>query len=332
MPEIIEVEQNPEPVEPQEGEQQEVQDEEIVEGEPAKKVEEKPVETEKAKPEEGEDEGLEFGEWAKQFGELPESIKSVEDLMRSYQGLLPEMKRTQTEAQKLQQLDTALRAKGLGGVNDLLRGDVITDFRPTPKQATQGKEPIFNTKAAMSRVNEMVESGTLIDPEHIATHKAVASMLDSAYGPQLQKSEEVYFQLAQGLNYVYGRIRDMEWDGLDSKLKGNVDRGAVDDLMKSGAFKTYADAVKYQMFQHPGMLSQLTEHARQEGLKAGLKKLRQGAIRRDKFPAPSGSKWKYDRYILANGEWNMKLMGKELSSKNQKAMLDDYLKENYSKE
>ena len=333
MPNIIEVEPKPVDVESPEDEQQEVP-EEKVEGEekPAEKTEEKPVEEPKeATPVEGEDEGLEFDQWAKQYGEMPETIKTPEDLAKAYVSLLPEMKRNQTEAYKLRQLDEALRAKGLGGVNDLLREDVISGFKPTLKPVTQGGESIFNTKAATSYVNEMVESGGLADPEAIGAHKAVARLVDSAYGPQFEKSQQVYTQLAQGLNYVFGRVRDMEWDSLDPKLKGNVDRGAVDELMKSGAFKTYADAVKYQMFQNPSMLSQLTEHAREEGRKAGLKKLRQGAIRRDKSPAPAGPRWNYDRYILASGEWNMKLMGKELSSKNQKAMLDDYLKENYSK-
>jgi hypothetical protein len=332
MPETEEIiESTPVIVESDEDERQE-NDDDVGEEKSAEEIEKQPPEADKTSPTGDDDEGLEFDEWVKQYGELPENIKSPEDLVKSYQGLLPEMKRAQSEAQKLQQLDTVLKAKGLGGVNDLLRGDVISDFKPATKPVPQSDKPIFETKAAITNVNKMIESGALIDPEHIATHKAVANMLDSAYGPQFEKSQEVYFQLAQGLNYLFGRLRDMEWDGLDPKLKGNVDRTSVDDLMRSGAFKTYTDAVKYQMFQNPSMLSQLTEHAREEGRKAGLRKLKHGAIRRDKSPAPSGPKWNYDRYIGTNGDWDTRLMGKELSSKNRIAMLNDYEKEHFSKE
>jgi hypothetical protein len=318
---------------PEEQEQEDVQESEEEETTEDAETETQEQEQEEDTEEVAEDEPLDFDEWIKQWDGMPENIKSDADLAEAYLSMLKEMKSKQSDAHKLQQIDSTLRARGYGSVDELLTGQGVPQNLPPaqPAKSPGTEEPYFDTKAASAYVESMAKSGNLGSDETAQSYRAVANLVDNAYGAQFAKNEQALLQTWQTLNHVLGKVRDLEWSALPEKVRSGVDRKSVDELMKNGAFQTYEQAVRFQFFDKPDLLTQLAQQSKDEGKKAGLKKRRQKAIRRSKTRTQGGGgTFNYDRYILSNGDWNQELMNRELSSKQRKDMTAAYLKEHFN--
>lgn len=281
---------------------------------------------------EGEEEALEFDDWRKQFDGMPDSIKSEDDLAASYVAMLPEMKRAQTGHQKLQQLDAALKSRGLtGGVNDLLSGDIPQFSQPAPavQQPPEG-ESYFNSNPVGTVVADMIKDGRIrnseTQPENEATHKWFAQVMDQAIGPQFRKAEEVYTVAMRGLKALTDKVRNLEWAGLNEGVRGSLNRTEVDALLDRGLFDTYDEAIRFHAFNKPDLLSQLTSEAQRKGREQGRKKLKRSkALRRDKSVSKSRS-YDYDKYIGIGGDWDQDAMA-GLSSDQRIEMLEAYQRE-----
>jgi hypothetical protein len=292
---------------------------------------EKPAETETE--DEGEEDALEEAEWLKQFEGMPDSIKTVDGLADAYLAALPEMKRAQTGSQQLQQLDAALKARGLaGGVNSLLAGDIPQfDQKPDAAPAPPPKgQTYFDYTPVKGMVDQMIEDGRIQDseesPKNIASHKHLAQLMDGGIGPQLQRAEEVYTVAMRQIEALTGKVRNLEWGSLDKGIRGSVDRAEIDALLNKGLFNTYEEAIRFHAFNKPDLLTQLTSKAQEEGKQLARKNLKRSkALRRGK-PAPKSRTYNYDRYIKADGEWDQNAMA-TLTVDERIEMLEAYQKE-----
>ncbi len=86
-----------------------------------------------------------------------------------------------------------------------------------------------------------------------------------------------------------------------------------------------------EVFNQPDLLTRLTEEAKTEGKKQGLKKRRQKSIRRSKTRSSGGgSTYDYSKYIQSNGDWDQSLMQRDLKPKQRKDMIDAYMKEHFN--
>jgi len=287
--------------------------------------------TEESEEAESEEDDLDFNEWAEQYGGVPDGIKSEEDLIQSYQSMLSEMKRAQTDSARLAQVDAALTARGFNGADGLLKGELSP-------QAPQSQEPLrveksyFGQSPATELVKRMKEDGRLRDdpenPSTVASYTAMGQFIDNAMAPELKKFEDVYEKMAQTIIGMQSRVRDLLWKDVPAKMRQNVDRREIDALIDKGLFSDYTEAINFNSFNNMGALQNLTNKAEDRGAEKERKKLRRGsrAIRKSGKPQGTTTKWDYQKYQKADGDWdNAKL--DRLPPKQVDKMLEDWLKE-----
>jgi hypothetical protein len=289
-------------------ETEEVEDtEETAEEEAADDTEEKSEEeaSEETPPEE-EEFTEDFREWASQYGDLPEGIKSDEDLIKSYLSTLPEMKRQQSDAQRLREVDKALRDQGFsGGVSD-----VLEQRRPAPSESG---ESYFPKKAASSFVETMVKEGRL-EGDNAQSYKAIASFMDQVNAPLFDKIEQVFTTAMKGMVDNRKMMRDLLWERLPEGVQKGVSRSEVETLLDRGLFTSPEEAIRYLSFNKPEVMNALTRKAEQRGQEKARKKLRRNyAIRRTKTPAKRQPTYDYEKFKRPDGQWDedkiVKVMG-----------------------
>ena len=291
--------------------------------EPAEEPEETPDE-----PEEGED--LDFEEWAKQYGELPDGIKSEEDLMESYQSMLPEMKRAQTDAAKLAQVEAALKARGFNGAEGLLSGDVPPQPQSQPERL---EKSYFGQSPAMDLVEQMRKDGRLRDdpdnPGASQSYSAMGQFIDNAMAPELKKFEDVYEHISGTVIAMQNKMRDLLWKDVPAKMRQGVERKDIDALIDKGLFNDYTEAINFHSFNNPNALRKLADKAEERGGKKERRKLRRSkAIRKSKTPAVQTKKWDYHKFFDEDGGWDQGKLS-SLPGDDASKMLSDYEKEMY---
>lgn len=280
---------------------------------------------------EDEDEEVPFDEWLTQYGEFPEGIKSEDDLAKAYSESLKEMKRVQSSAGNLEQLDQILRQQGYpNGVQSLMRGE-------TPQKQEFGREQIsppdvnksYFTKTPMTQyVEEMAKTGRY-EGESLASARGTASAIDSAIGPELEKFEKVYSVMANNLTSLTKQVRDLKWAAIPKDLKNKVQRQQVDGLLEKGLFDDYESAIKYALFNNPNSLKEFAEKAEKAGEQKGRKRLRKNkSLRKGKSEVKSGgTKYNYGKYMGADGNWDERKLN-TLPLETQTKMLEAFAKEN----
>ena len=250
--------------------------------------------------------------------------------MKAYIAMLPEMKRGQTEAQRLAQADALLKAQGFeGGVDDLLSGNISqqqpSTVQPRAEQQVAGDR--YFAESPVKDVIDMMAKDGRITEENLPQYKALSSVVDQAVGPQFERAEQVMTVTMAELASMKKQMRDLQWKGLSEKVTKGLNRKEVDALLDRGLFKDYEAAVNYHMFNHPDRLKALQENAENRGQETGRKKLRRNkAIRKAKQSAQKAKQWDYKPYLndygaLDDGKLNA------LPLADQVAMLEAFEKE-----
>ncbi len=270
-----------------------------------------------------EEELLDFRKWAEQTGELPDGIKSEEDLLEAYRAALPEMKRGQSDVQRLREVDQALREQGYAnGVTDVLGNQ-------RPAEVTKSTdEPYFQENAARSLVETMVKDGKL-EGDNASNYKSIAALMDNTYGPMFKRAEKMYTSLGKGMVNNQKMIRDLLWRGQPDAVQAGVDRKAVESLLDRGLFATPEEAIRYLAYDKPDVISDLTKKAEERGKEKGRKKLRRSyAIRRTKTPQKQRETYDYSKYQQADGQWDLDKITKGLGVDKGHKMIETWEAEN----
>ena len=308
---------------------EEVETEDVEETEEEESVEESSEEEEEAPEEESEEtqpeeeEPVDFREWAEQTGELPDGIKSEEDLLEAYRAALPEMKRGQSDVQRLREVDQALREQGYAnGVTD-----VLGNQRPT-EVTKSTDEPYFQENAARSLVETMVKDGKL-EGDNASNYKAIAALMDNTYGPMFKLAEKMYTSLGKGMVNNQKMIRDLLWKGQSDAVQAGVDRKEVESLLDRGLFATPEEAIRYLAYDKPDVIGDLTKKAEERGKEKGRKKLRRDyAIRRNKTPQKQRETYDYAKFQKIDGQWDEDKIMKHFGADKGLKMLAAWEEEN----
>ena len=285
--------------------EEEVETEEVEETEEEESVEESSEEEEEAPEEESEEtqpeeeEPVDFREWAEQTGELPDGIKSEEDLLEAYRAALPEMKRGQSDVQRLREVDQALREQGYAnGVTD-----VLGNQRPAEVTKSTG-ERYFPENAARSFVKTMVSDGKL-KGENAENYESIAVLMDNVLNPILVKMEKLSTSSMKGMVDNRKMMRDLLWKNQPDAVQTGVDRKEVESLLDRGLFATPEEAIRYLAYDKPDVIGDLTKKAEERGKEKGRKKLRRDyAIRRNKAPQKQRETYDYAKFQKIDGQWD----------------------------
>lgn len=219
--------------------------------------------------------------WLGQYRErgLPDGIKSPDDLAAAYLATLPEMKKGQTAAQRLAQIDAALKSRGItGGIDALTSGNYELPQKSEKVEVQEGKS-YFNTTAARAALAEM-EKGGLFRGEHGTEvkqqYEAVADFVDRAFGAELGKVEQVYTTLAKNIVAMQQQMREFSWGQFNHPQKKTVEKGVLDKLMDDiPGINNYAQAMNWYLLNaKPELIAQLAQEQQKIGEEKGFKKLK----------------------------------------------------------
>ena len=250
--------------------------------------------------------------------------------MESYQSMLPEMKRAQTDAAKLAQVEAALKARGFNGAEGLLSGDVPPQPQSQPERL---EKSYFGQSPAMDLVEQMRKDGRLRDdpdnPGASQSYSAMGQFIDNAMAPELKKFEDVYEHISGTVIAMQNKMRDLLWKDVPAKMRQGVERKDIDALIDKGLFNDYTEAINFHSFNNPNALRKLADKAEERGGKKERRKLRRSkAIRKSKTPAVQTKKWDYHKFFDEDGGWDQGKLS-SLPGDDASKMLSDYEKEMY---
>lgn len=219
--------------------------------------------------------------WLGQYRErgLPDGIKSPDDLAAAYLATLPEMKKGQTAAQRLAQIDAALKARGItGGVDAITSGHYELPQKSEKVEVQEGKS-YFNTTAARATLAEMEKGGMFRGeqgPVIKQQYEAVADFVDRAFGSELKKAEEVYTTLAKNIVSMQQQMREFSWGQFQHPQKKTVEKGVLDKLMDDiPGLGSYPQAMNWYLLNaNPELIAQLGQAQQRIGEEKGLKKFK----------------------------------------------------------
>jgi len=292
----------------EEGQTQEPDDKETDE---TKSEDEESESTEEGETPEGEESEEEFTDdflafvrqYEDEYGKLPESIKTDEDLLKSYLSSLSEMKRGQGDTHRLKEVEAALRTRGFqGGVDSLLSGDTgrLTDVRQLDNQSQAGGS-FFSDKPVGKFVEDMVKDGQISD-ENKTYFRSVGTIVDSAIGPMFSQVEAAFNAILKNVSGNTDSLRGLQWGSLPQKARDAVERKDLDSIIKRGLADSYDDALTYHLFQNKETLGDLLKTAEKRGEEKGRKKLRRsGAIRKGRGKPQSKQKHKLEKFLNPDG-------------------------------
>lgn len=275
--------------------------------ESADETEEQPVESESDtaddagtddEPEETDDEYADFDEWRKQY-DLPDEIKSEDDLANHYRS-------ASAEAKRLRQIDELLKTRGFeGGVDSLLSG---TFERPHPQAVETPKEgeKYFGENLWTKRVRDLIDRGQIKSDEARSSYLQLAEVGDSVLQPVVDKVDQVMSVALTNIQKMQKRIDDLMWEGFSHKNKDRVSRRELDEVRRRYGIDGYGQAMNYLLVEErPDLIDRLTKEAKEEGFKKGHKKLKRTRTM-PKQPSGTGDKPKYnlEKYLNPDGTVN----------------------------
>lgn len=272
------------------------------------------------------DETDDWSEWSKQEG-LPDTIDSPEKLAESYKSALTEMKRGQTAAQQLEQIDQYLKSHGVyGGIQGLIQGAVIPKQEPVAPvyEKPQDGKSYFDAEPVTKTFEQWKKSGRI--PEDLDVgFRTISTLMDESVAPQFRLAEQVMTTAMKQVVALRDKVRSLEWKSLEPKFKSYMNRAEADGLIDRGLVTDYEEAAGYLAFKNGNVLRDVATKAEQRGQEKARKKFRRGkSIRAER--SPLGTKWNYKQYQNDDGSWNQ---GKLFRlGKDANRMLDDWLKEN----
>ena len=209
--------------------------------------------------------------------ELPDSFESPEDLAKAYKEVLRQFKTEQTDRGR----------------------EHPTEVR---KEQPSDKKSYFNTKAADAHIKTMEDAGMFGDNQELAaSYKSIAKVIDTAYGAELSKAEEVMTTMFSELTTLRDRVLGMEWNGLNPEVRKRVKRSDIDALMREHRLGDYESAVKfYAMTKDPSVFKLFAQ--KQDGGKEQPKPKQRFRWGARGGGDRSGQSDDYQDYILPNGE------------------------------
>ncbi len=251
------------------------------------------------------EEYVDDAEYLAQYEGMPEGIKDVDGLAKSYLSMLPEMKRNQTTMSKL---NDALAAQGIvGGVDSLLDGTYqapqqTNAFKQT-EQSTDG-ESYFNKTPFEALFKQHEADGSFSDDGVKSSYKGMSSYSDKALSPFIGKMEAVYTTMAQTIMGLQNQMKDVMWSSFDHPNKGIVTKKDAFDVMGRFNMGNLNEVMSYMAYKNPDMFKDIANKAEQRGVKKGQKKLKrfQGGMKKGK----SGSlqKFNYKSFQGHDGSWD----------------------------
>lgn len=242
-------------------------------------LEQTETDSEESESESTEDEYTDDPEaWLGQYRErgLPDGIKSPDDLAAAYLATLPEMKKGQTAAQRLAQIDSALKSRGItGGIDAVLSGH----YEPQKSEKVEPAKSYFNSTAARAALDDMDKRGLFRGENGTQTkqgYEAVADFVDQAYGGQFKAVEEVYTTLARNIVAIQQQMREFSWGQFNHPQKKTVEKGVLDKLMDDiPGLNNYAQAMNWYLLNaKPELIAQLAQEQQKIGEEKGFKKLK----------------------------------------------------------
>jgi hypothetical protein len=218
------------------------------------------------------DDSLPEKEYLAQF-ELPGHFNTVEDLVKAYKEVLPEMKRSQTEAQKIKQIDEQLKKLGYAGGFSALEMEL-------QKSLSGGGQMAAPTKIEGTNFNDLlvesVKAGTL-DRDLATQMVPFAPIFDTMFKKAFEAVENAMQFAKSGVEGIQAGQTDNElWTAFASQYKGLTpeDRGRLRDLKNKHQFETYEEAYAWGKVKDPDFLKSITAKAEADAQKSVIKRLR----------------------------------------------------------
>jgi len=233
-----------------------------------------PEPEDKPEPDDSSDDG--FKQFLKE-NELPDSFDSPEDFAKAYKEVLRQFKTEQTQR---------------------------SSDRPAEVRREQPSEQksYFNTKAAAAHVKTMEDAGMFGENTELSTsYKSIAKVIDSAYGAELLKAEEVMMTMAREISSLQDRVLGMDWNRLNPEVRKRVKREDIDKLMSEHRFQDYESAVKfYAMAKDPSVFKLFAQREQNQKEQPKQKQRFRWGARGGGDRSDQSSD--YRRYVLPNGE------------------------------
>ena len=251
------------------------------------------------------DEEVDFPDWAKQY-ELPEDITSVDDLATKFAEMQKQTKPESGEmSAEMIRIDAMLKAKGLGGVEALLKGDVQQPQQPAQQQDS-GNDSFFTRNPLSTHINSLVESGE-ISAEHAPGWKSNAKVFDSVLNPILDRMQDALSGIAQVVESNRSGLSNFQWAEVKGRLKDTeVTKDKLDSFMRQHNIPDYNSGIlAYAAIKDPGLLPKIQRNAEEKGTNKALKKLRRTTgMPKNKGNISGSAGFDVKRFTLADGSLN----------------------------
>lgn len=177
--------------------------------------------------------------------------------------------------------------------------------RQAPAQPPAGDKPqsFYNYTPAKALIENWKQQGLIRDDDTGRSYEAVASFVDNAFKPELEKTAQVMSLMASHIEKMNKTIRGMQWAELPEDIRKQVKRGDVEALMNSFDFEDMRSAATHYITKNrPDLLSKLIEKAKEQGVQDGINKKRfRFGQQRSSAPA-SRPDTSWQKYIASNGE------------------------------
>ena len=250
-------------------------------------------EDEKSAPEdkEAKEEYVDWDEWRQQY-ELPEEIKTAEDMATALQAMLKE--KGQPSATE-REIDALLREHGISGGLQGLKEKLTAkpgDQKATEKPADDDPYSRGELKptSAMKLVTDLITDGK-IEAEDIPFWKHNASIMDRAIGPVYENQDALYGGMqfvASQLKGLMNRaeraekwIRDSQYREYSDFLGKDISpmkREELDKALQVPGIENYVQAHAYLAGKDPKNLLAWARVAQAGAQQKAIKKLRMGGI------------------------------------------------------
>ncbi len=269
------------------------------------------------------DVSVDWGEWSKSH-DLPEDIADEGDLAEKYVALL---KDSPSMSAEMQQVDALLKARGIsGGVQALKGGDFSVD-KLSPESGTKipKQEPFFANNPFSTQVGTMIENGMIKEADQ-ATYRSIAQFNDQTINPIMGKMLSALNALVQQVQSNRDGIGELSYSAISGQLSDvGVEKNTLDSFMRlHNITDPNKGLLAYAAMNDPSLLGKIQSRAEEKGKIKERKKLRRTTgLRRGKGGKPSGShpgrKW-----ANADGSMNEEAIRGVLGLDEQSKAIKDY--------
>ncbi len=219
-----------------------------------------------------EDDSLPEAEYLRQF-ELPGKFDKVEDVISAYKESLAEMKRSQTEAQKVKQLDEQLKRAGLEGGLAALETEL-------QERIGGGGAPARETKIEGNNFRDLIVSSVKngdLSQEQAEGMIPYAHIFDGMFQKMFDALGQTVQSTKKGIGDIQSGLRDNElWTSFAGQYKGigPEDRVKLRSVKAKHNFDTYEQAYAWGKVEDPAFLKNIVAKAEADAKANGLKRLR----------------------------------------------------------